>query len=622
MTDATDPYGVLNGGTYPHAPRTLSDSPTPLEDRMTIMSNSRQLLRRLTTVALGATTLFSAACAETESPLRPELPGAGTTSSLRPVAFTADINVRTGEVKITAPTTNTRGQTSLGLGGKDGVAYSLLGGEAVRLIASNPQFSAVGAFQPGRVRATFDIVIENKLPGIRFITPTWPTAPAAGVILFPLEQVVTSTPGGVTGTDGFDVIVELPSFGLVTPSIDWNGTNEVGSGSPFNFFNDADCGAITTNDCFRWEAFDLELLPAPASSIVRTVGFDLDPTVGQFRARMIVAADLAPAGVILPATISGTVTSAVRGPLDGVTVNVSGGGSDDTDATGAYSVTGIGSGSRTVSLSNLPAGCTTPASQVIAAAPGVTYTANFAVTCSGLPGQISGIVTRSYDSAPIAGATVTAGGVSATTSATGAYTLANVPAGAGSLVITGTPATCSAFSAAYTLLSGASLTQDATVSCTVPPPPAYTYNTTWTNLGGGQVAVDLRINMLTLNNPAIDDVTTSGSTGDPLTGAQITVTFDNSRLEFVEGLGTSAPNITAAPTVNGSTPGVVAIVNATTTLRTGNVGIARIVFNVRSGATGSVGTTTTFQGIASRSGGVTVVITPNVQNAEGTFILP
>lgn len=589
---------------------------------MTIMSNSRQLLRRLTTVALGAATLFSAACADSASPLRPELPGAGTTSSLRPVAFTADINVRTGEVKITAPTTSTRGQTSLGLGGNDGVAYSLLGGEAVRLIASNPQFSAVGAFQPGKVRATFDIVIENKLPGIKFVTPTWPTAPAAGVILFPLEQVVTSTPGGVTGTDGNDVIVELPSFGLVTPSIDWNGTNDIGSGSPFNFFNDADCGAVSTNDCFRWEAFDLELLPAPATSIVRTVGFDLDPTVGQFRARMIVAADLAPAGTILPATINGTVTSPVRGPLDGVTVNVSGGGSDDTDATGAYSVTGIGSGSRTVSLSNLPAGCTAPASQNVGAAPGGTYTVNFTVSCTGLPGQISGTVTRSYDNLALAGVTVTAGGVSATTSVTGSYTLANVPAGAGSLVISDLPATCSAFSASYTLLSGASLTQNATVSCTEPPPPAYTYNTTWVDLGGGQVAVDLRINMLTLNNPAIDDVTTSGSTGDPLTGAQVTVTFDNSKLEFVEGIGTSAPNITAAPTVNGSTPGVVAILNGSTVLRTGNVGIARIVFNRRAGATGSVSTTTTFQAVSSRSGGVTLSIISNVQNAEGSYTLP
>lgn len=589
---------------------------------MTIMSNSRQLLRRLTTVALGAATLFSAACADSASPLRPELPGAGTTSSLRPVAFTADINVRTGEVKITAPTTNTRGQTSLGLGGNDGVAYSLLGGEAVRLIASNPQFSAVGAFQPGKVRATFDIVIENKLPGIKFVTPTWPTAPAAGVILFPLEQVVTSTPGGVTGTDGNDVIVELPSFGLVTPSIDWNGTNDIGSGSPFNFFNDADCGAISTNDCFRWEAFDLELLPAPATSIVRTVGFDLDPTVGQFRARMIVAADLAPAGTILPATINGTVTSAVRGPLDGVTVNVSGGGSDDTDATGAFSVTGIGSGSRTVSLSNLPAGCTAPASQNVGAAPGGTYTVNFSVSCTGLPGQISGTVTRSYDNLALAGVTVTAGGVSATTSVTGSYTLANVPAGAGSLVISDLPATCSAFSASYTLLSGASLTQNATVSCTEPPPPAYTYNTTWVDLGGGQVAVDLRINMLTLNNPAIDDVTTSGATGDPLTGAQVTVAYDDSKLEFVEGIGTSSPNITAAPTVNGSTPGVVAILNGSTVLRTGNVGIARIVFNRRAGATGSVSTTTTFQAVSSRSGGVTLSIISNVQNAEGSFTLP
>ena len=132
---------------------------------------------------------------------------------------------------------------------------SLLGGEAVRLIPSNFQASAVGAFIPGKVRVQFDIVIENKLPGINFITPTWPTPPSPGVILVPLEQVVTTTPGGVTGGDGNEVIVELPSYGLVEPSIDWSGAGTAGSGAPFSFFNDTNCGLATSNDCFRWEAY-------------------------------------------------------------------------------------------------------------------------------------------------------------------------------------------------------------------------------------------------------------------------------------------------------------------------------------------------------------------------------
>lgn len=584
-------------------------------------TTSRRVIRRLSATVAGALALFTGACAE-QSAIAPELPGSGPISAFRPVAFVADINVRDGRVNISGPSASTTDRAALGLAG-DGRLFSLLGGEAVRLVPSNFQASAVGAFTPGLVRVTFDVVIENKLPGIRFITPTWPTPPASGVILFPLEQVVTTTPGGVTGGDGNDVIVELPSYGQVRPSIDWSGTGAAGSGAPFNFFNDADCGASTSNDCFRWEAYDLEILPAPSTSSVRTIGFDIDPTVGQFRARMVVAADLAPAGTIAPATVSGAVTSPVRGALDGVVVNVSGGFSDATDATGAFEVTGVAPGTRTVSLSNLPAGCTAPASQSVGVAAGGSYTVNFSVACTGLPGSISGTVTRSNNGAALAGVTVTAGGVTAVTDAAGAYSLAAVPAGAGSLVVTGAPAECSPFSQAFTLGSGASLTQNLTVTCTAAPTPGYTYNTTWVNLGSGQVALDLRIDMTTFNRADITDVTTSGVTGDPLTGAQLTFSYDATRLEFVEGLGTAAPNITAAPTVNGATAGVVNILNGSTVLRTGNVGIARIVFNVRAGASGAtVTTTTTLQAVASRTGGVTTDILANVNITESSFVLP
>jgi hypothetical protein len=590
-----------------------------MEDQMFTFTQGRQVARRLSAVVAGALALVTGACAD--QTIAPAIPGSSPVAAFRPMAFVADVNLREGRVNISSPTSSTTDRASLGLGG-EGQLYSLLGGEAVRLIPSNFQASAVGAFTPGLVRVTFDVVIENKLPGIRFITPTWPTPPAAGVILFPLEQVVTTTPGGVTGGDGNDVVVELPSYGQVRPSIDWNGTGAAGSGAPFSFFNDADCSAATSNDCFRWEAYDLEVLPAPSTSSVRTVGFDIDPTVGQFRARMVVAADLAAAGVIAPATISGTVTSPVRGPLDGVVVNVSGGFSDASDATGAYEVTGVAPGTRTITLSNLPAGCTAPASQSVGVGAGATIPLSFVVTCTGLPGSISGIVTRSNDGSPLVGVTVTAGGVSAVTSATGAYSLAAVPAGAGSLVVTGAPTECSPFSQAYTLLSSGTLSQDLTVTCTAAPVPAYTYNTTWVNLGGGQVAVDLRIDMRTRNDPTIDDVTTSGVTGDPLTGAQLTFTYDGARLEFVEGLGTSAPNVTAAPTVNGATNGVVNILNGTTVLRTGNVGVARIVFNVRAGATGTVTTTTTLQAVASRTGGATRDILANTVITESSFVLP
>jgi hypothetical protein len=80
----------------------------------------------------------------------------------------------------------------------------------------------------------------------------------------------------------------------VSPSTDFDGTGAPGSGAPHNFFNDADCAAATATDCFRWKAFETGIAPGGSSSR-RTVGFDIDPSVAQFRVRMIVAADLAPA---------------------------------------------------------------------------------------------------------------------------------------------------------------------------------------------------------------------------------------------------------------------------------------------------------------------------------------
>jgi hypothetical protein len=464
---------------------------------------------------------------------------------------------------------------------------------------------------------------------VKFITPTWPVPPATGVILFPLDYTVTTTPGGVTGGDGNTVIVEQPSYGGITPSIDWNGTRTAGSGAPFNFFNDADCSAAASNDCFRWEAFDLEIQPLTGSA-TQTVGFDIDASVAQFRTRMIVAADLAPAGVVAPGTIAGAVTSPARGNLSGVTVTVSSGQTATTDAAGAFTIAGVNPGSRSVTLSNLPAGCTAPAALNVSVASGATATANFSVTCTGLPGTISGIVRSNQGNTPIAGATVSAsngGGapVTAVTSATGAYTLANVASGTGTLTITTLPAGCTASSPAYTLTSAGATTVDVTASCPVVVGPGYQYNTTWTNLPAGEIALDIRIDMRTFDDAGIANLTRGGFTTDPLTGAQFSLAYDATKLTFVRGDDQPTAPRLATATVNGSTPGVVNVLNGVTGNGiAGNVAVVRLVFTRAAGGTTgtTVGSTTTLQAATSRNAGVTVNILPNVVNTEGTFVLP
>ena len=590
---------------------------------MAVTAGRANVARRFTSALVAMSTVFIGACAS-EKGITPVLPGDAPQSQFRPLAFTADINTSTGKISITAPTAATANAPTLSTGGEESPNLSLLGGEAVRLIPSNYQASAVGAFAPGKIRVTFDVLIENKLPGVKFITPTWPVSPAAGVILFPLDYVVTTTPGGVTGGDGNEVIVEQPRFGAVAPSIDWSGTGAAGSGAPYSFFNDTDCSLATSNDCFRWEAFDLEIQPLTTSS-VRTVGFDIDATVGQFRARMIVAADLAAAGVVAPGTVSGVVSSPTRGNLSGVTVTASSGQTAVTDAAGAYSLAAVGPGSRTITLSNLPAGCTAPAAQTISVTSGANTVANFAaVVCTGLPGVISGTITSDNAGQLLPGVTVTAStGGSAVTSATGAYSIASAGPGAGTLTLTGLPSGCIAPASSYTLTSGGTATNNIVVDCPVPPTPGYQYNTTWVDLGGGQVAVDLRIDMRTFNDAAVTDVTTGTITGDPLTGAQLSFTYDATKLAYADFGIPSGTNITAAPTVNGTVAGQVSVVNGGTVLRTGNVAIARIIFDRVVGSTGSVGTVTTFSAASTRSGGVTIPIPlTRIVNTEGTFVLP
>jgi PKD repeat protein len=181
---------------------------------------------------------------------------------------------------------------------------SILAGDVVEILPDNTTFtsSAVGAFIPGQVRTTFNVAIKNRLTAVNIITPTFPAPPpgTSGVILFPFEIVVTQTPGGATvDPDHTTVLVELPNRGLVAPSVDWDV-------SPFNFFNDAGCGA-TSNDCYRSETFlgsngTTPVIQGGATSQSRNIGFDHDPTVSQFRVRMILAGDLEDATPNTPPT--------------------------------------------------------------------------------------------------------------------------------------------------------------------------------------------------------------------------------------------------------------------------------------------------------------------------------
>src|SRR5262245_50467876 len=365
-----------------------------------------RLGRRTATLATTAVMLAAAACSHDSGVgTQPQLPGTPPIPpQYRGAAFIMDVSTLNKSVRITGPATGIAGPSSNLLnfsktpGDVGKPNESLLGADVIDMTATNFVAGTLGAVQPNKILITFDLTINNRLPGIQLITPTFPTPPAGvtGVLLFPFEIAVVTTSGGVS-TNGNEVIVQSPRYGAVTPSTDW-------AGAEFNFFNDAGCTA-TSNDCFRYENFGT-IAPLGAS-LVGHVGFLIDPTVGDFRVRMIAAADLQATTTPAPGTISGAVTSPQIGAITGATVNASGGFTGTTGAGGAYSIANVATGSRTVTVANLPAGCTTPAAQTVTVTSGGTATANFSVACTVPTGTVSGVITSSLGGAPLTGVQVT-----------------------------------------------------------------------------------------------------------------------------------------------------------------------------------------------------------------------
>jgi hypothetical protein len=472
-----------------------------------------QVRRAFPATVLTAAMILASACGtEQENGAGPTLPGNPPPNpTITRAAFLADVNARTGEVKIRPPElTGTQGGLLRGASDSDGnsVELSLVGGDVVTLTSSNFVASAVGAFDPGKIRVTFDINVTNKLNGVQLVGPTVFPAPPAGTtgpLLFPFDISVAVTSGGTaTGGQGNDIIVTLPSYGLVAPAITWDG-------APHNFFNDVGCVA-TSNDCFRWEEYPGPIFPG-STTIARSVGFDIDPTVGQFTARLLVAADLQNSGAAPTGTIAGTVTSPQLGTLNGVTLTATSGITSlpaTTAGAGAYSIASVPTGPASVAITaGLPAGCTAPAAQNTTVANAATSTIDFTVTCPVPVGSVTGTVsfTGSTPSATGISVVVTPTGGSAQAAvnpnASGLYTRSNVPVGtgAGSVVLSNLPAGCTNPGAgSYTgLIAGGSATVNFTVACT-PAPSGYQYTGTAVD-GGATVTISFSINMASFDEP-------------------------------------------------------------------------------------------------------------------------
>ena len=85
----------------------------------------------------------------------------------------------------------------------------------------------------------------------------------------------------------------------------------------------------------------------------------------------------------VPGTVTGTVSSATRGELEGVTVLVQPAGIQATSgADGVYTASEVPPGPLTVTLSAVPAGCSVPAAQTTPLEPGAVNQVDFLVSCT------------------------------------------------------------------------------------------------------------------------------------------------------------------------------------------------------------------------------------------------
>ncbi len=223
-----------------------------------------------------------AACGP-EAPSAPSKPEAESHASLSARAFTVDFDLVAGRVLVSGPviapfagSPSVSRATMSFVAQNSAAAHSLLGTGFVELQLSNFSAGAIGASVPGKVLIRTDLRIMNLL-NASLVTPTFPVPPVgvSGVQVFPFEIFATDQPGGA-------LVRSPPGSGPVQPSNDW-------SGDPHNFLNDVACFA-PASDCFRYEPFPV-VMPFGVSPM-GSIGFLVEPTVRQFRASFLLAADL------------------------------------------------------------------------------------------------------------------------------------------------------------------------------------------------------------------------------------------------------------------------------------------------------------------------------------------
>jgi thermitase len=291
----------------------------------------------------------------------------------------------------------------------------------------------------------------------------------------------------VTVLEGNTALADLALTRVIVLGTVTGTVTDAGSGSPIAGAVVTDSTRTTTTDA-SGEYTIANVPPGTYQVTGSKSGYESSSLTVTVSEGNTAVADLSLVQIIVPGTITGTVTAAGGGsPIAGATVT-DGTRTTTTDASGEYTIAGVPPGTYQVTASKPGY---ESSSLTVTVSEGNTAVADLALTQIIVPGTITGTVTAAGGGSPIAGATVAAGTRTTTTDASGEYTIAGVPPGA--YQVTASKSGYESSTTTATLLSGSTAVTNFSLNPDTPPSNEMWVNTVGFRQCGVNVLIEVRV---------------------------------------------------------------------------------------------------------------------------------
>jgi len=275
-------------------------------------------------------------------------------------------------------------------------------------------------------------------------------------------EILTST-ATVTVLEGSTAVADLSLTRIIVPGTITGSVTDAKDGSPIAGATVTDgTRTVLTDAAGQYTINDVP--PGSYEIVVSKEGYERSSLTVIVLEGFTAIADLCLTRIIVPGTITGSVTDAEDGsPIVGAAVN-DGTRTVVTDATGQYTINDVRPGSYQVVASKEGYESSSLTMTVLE---GNTAVADLSLTRIIVPGTITGRVTDAEDGSPIAGATVSDGTRTTTTDTTGKYTIANVPPG--TYEVTASKSGYESSTSTVTVLSGGTAVMNFSLNRNAPP---------------------------------------------------------------------------------------------------------------------------------------------------------